>query len=605
MLRPPARPVSRGHSDRRKTVTMTQHSSQTRGGSARSEHPASRPARRASRHTGQPAASRTAQQRPAAQRPAQNEATDSMAARTDAPTFASLGVPEPIVHILADDGKTTAFPIQADTLPDTLRGRDVLGRGRTGSGKTLSFGIPLVSRLAGAVPGTEAAGRTRPGHPRALVLAPTRELATQIDDVIAPLADAYGLRSTTIFGGVKPHRQIQALESGVDIIVACPGRLEDLMHQGHVALDAIEITVLDEADRMADMGFLPAVTRILAATPGRGQRMFFSATLDNGIDRLVKRFLHDPILHSVDEASSPVSTMTHHVFEVSGSEEKKTVVRQLARGVGRRILFMRTKHHAKRLARQLTAAGIPAVDLQGNLSQNARERNLGAFESGRVHVLVATDVAARGIDVPEVELVVHVDPPTEHKAYLHRSGRTARAGHTGDVVTIVLPEERRDVKQMLRQAGIRATPVQVDADSPEVAELVGEVAPYVEPTTPVVAAPQPQKRQGRGKSRRRGDDGQARDGQGGRGGSGRGASGRGDSGRNGSSRGRDEAGRGGRNGRGQGGQGGGRGSDEGRGDRSQSRHGGRNGHGQGGRAPKRPQMGQLAGARGHQARRGR
>ncbi|MCD7100760.1 DEAD/DEAH box helicase [Pseudoclavibacter sp. 13-3] len=444
-------------------------------------------------------------------------------------TFAELGVPAPLVSVLEADGKTEAFPIQADTLPDTLRGRDVLGRGKTGSGKTLAFSLPLVSRLAGELAG----GKRRPGQPVALVLAPTRELATQIETVIEPLADAYDLRATTIFGGVKQQRQVSALKAGVDIVVACPGRLEDLMKQGFVSLDAVEITVLDEADHMADLGFLPAVTRILNATPKNGQRLLFSATLDNGIDKLANRFLHDPILHSVDEANSPVAKMTHHVFEVSSPDIKKAVVERLASGTGRRILFMRTKHHAKRLARQLTANGIPAVDLQGNLSQNARERNLAKFESGEVKVMVATDVAARGIDVPEVELVIHVDPPAEHKAYLHRSGRTARAGHQGDVVTICLPEQRRDLKGMLRQAKISVEPITVTAESPEVVELVGEAAPYVAPKPP--ETPEGNRRQGRGKSRRRRGDVQGsgqRDGSheshGGRGHSSHGADSRGD-----------------------------------------------------------------------------
>lgn len=421
---------------------------------------------------------------------------------TAAPTFASLGVPAPLVDVMAADGKTTAFPIQADTLPDTLRGRDVLGRGKTGSGKTLAFSLPMVARLVEL--GAQAV--RRPRSPLALILAPTRELATQIDDVIAPLAAAYQLRTTTIFGGVKQQRQVEALRRGIDIVVACPGRLEDLMHQGYVTLDAIAITVLDEADLMADLGFLPAVTRILNATPQSGQRMLFSATLDNGIDKLANRFLNNPIMHSVDEANSPVAAMTHHVFELASADQKTEVVRALASGTGRRILFMRTKHHAKRLAKQLTNSGIPAVDLQGNLSQNARERNLGRFERGEVNVLVATDVAARGIDIPAVELVIHVDPPTEHKAYLHRSGRTARAGHAGDVVTICLPEQRRDVRSMLRQAKIRVTPISVTATSPEVQRLVGEVAPYVRPEPPVVHG-QGQRRKPQQASRRSGGNG--------------------------------------------------------------------------------------------------
>ncbi|HEY6801850.1 MAG TPA: DEAD/DEAH box helicase, partial [Agromyces sp.] len=254
-------------------------------------------------------------------------------------TFGTLGVPQPLVAALAAEGKTTAFPIQVDTLPDTLAGRDVLGRGKTGSGKTLAFSIPMVARLGGALAG----GSRRKGRPLGLVLAPTRELATQIDAVLAPLAKAYGLTTTTIFGGVNQNRQVQALNAGVDIIVACPGRLEDLMKQGYAHLDAIEITVIDEADHMADLGFLPVVTRILNATPSGGQRLLFSATLDNGVDKLVNRFLQNEVLHSVDEAHSPVAAMTHHVFLAAGTDAKKDLVTVLASGTGRRILFMRTK----------------------------------------------------------------------------------------------------------------------------------------------------------------------------------------------------------------------------------------------------------------------
>ncbi|WP_144711535.1 DEAD/DEAH box helicase [Curtobacterium pusillum] len=385
--------------------------------------------------------------------------------------FSDLGVPAPMAAVLAQQGKETAFPIQADTLPDSLKGKDVLGRGRTGSGKTIAFAIPLAARLA-ANPRQRRAGR-----PRALVLAPTRELATQIDATLAPLAKAMGLNTTTIFGGVGQGRQVDALRGGVDVVVACPGRLADLMQQGHVKLDAIEVTVLDEADHMADMGFLPGVTKIMQATPEQGQRLLFSATLDNGVDKLVKKFLHNPVMHSVDDETSPVEAMTHHLFEVADADAKKDLVRTLASGTGRRILFMRTKHHAKRLAKQLSSQGIPAVDLQGNLSQGARERNLAKFSSGEALVLVATDVAARGVHVDNVELVVHVDPPTEHKAYLHRSGRTARAGSSGDVVTVTMPAERRDVAQMMRAAAIKVTPQQVTANSPAVTTLVGEVAP--------------------------------------------------------------------------------------------------------------------------------
>jgi superfamily II DNA/RNA helicase len=434
-------------------------------------------------------------------------------------TFASLGVPNALAEALAAQGKTEPFPIQADTLPDTLAGRDVLGRGKTGSGKTLAFSIPMVARLAG-----QLAGNRKPGRPRGLILAPTRELATQIAVAIEPLAAAYKLKVTTIFGGVSQGRQVSALNAGVDIVVACPGRLEDLMKQRHVSLDGVQITVLDEADHMADLGFLPVVTRILAATPQKGQRLLFSATLDNGVDKLVKRFLTDQVTHSVDEATSHVEAMTHSVFEVDGVEAKKKLVQQLASGTGRRILFMRTKHQARKLAKQLTEAGIPSVDLHGNLSQAARDRNLLAFSSGTARVLVATDVAARGVHVDDVQLVVHVDPPAEHKAYLHRSGRTARAGSAGDVVTVVLPEQRKDTAVLLRKAAITVTPVRVTADSPQVAELVGEQARYVEPAPK--AAPQPQ-RQGTPRPRNGAP----------RGGSARGGSARGGSARGGSARG--------------------------------------------------------------------
>jgi superfamily II DNA/RNA helicase len=392
-------------------------------------------------------------------------------------SFGALGVPAPLVAVLAAQGIDSPFPIQVDTLPDTLSGRDVLGRGKTGSGKTLAFAIPMIARLGGKLAG----GQRRPGRPLALILAPTRELATQITVALTPLADVYGLKSVTIFGGVSQQRQVAALKAGVDIVVACPGRLEDLMKQGFVSLDAVEISILDEADHMADLGFLPVVTRIMDKTPQSGQRMLFSATLDNGVDRLVKKYLHNEVLHSVDEATSHVSAMTHHVFEVDSVESKHLLVEKLASGTGRRILFMRTKHHAKKLAKQLTDAGIPSVDLHGNLSQVQRDRNLASFAAGDTRVLVATDVAARGVHVDDIELVIHVDPPAEHKAYLHRSGRTARAGKEGEVVTIVLPTQRRDTAALLKKAEITVTPQQVTADSAAVTALVGDVAAWVKP----------------------------------------------------------------------------------------------------------------------------
>lgn len=402
-------------------------------------------------------------------------------------SFADLGVPADLVAALAGMDRTTAFPIQAATLPDTMGGRDVLGRGRTGSGKTLAFSIPLVARLQ------ESGLRAQPKRPRALVLAPTRELATQIRATLEPLATAAGLRTTVVFGGVGQNPQVAALRKGVDVLIACPGRLEDLIGQGHCDLGAIEVTVLDEADHMADLGFLPGVKRIMDRTPERGQRMLFSATLDNGVDVLVRRYLHDPVTHSVDSASAPPPAMTHHVLAVS-RDHKNDVVRELASGTGRRLLFTRTKHQARKLAKQLTASGVPAVDLHGNLSQNARERNLAAFTEGGTRVLVATDIAARGIHVDEIELVVHVDPPAEHKAYLHRSGRTARAGAAGVVVTVMTPDQNRDVADLVRLAKIRPTTTSVAPGHAALAALVGEVAPHVTP----VAAPPAQSSGGRG-----------------------------------------------------------------------------------------------------------
>jgi superfamily II DNA/RNA helicase len=411
-------------------------------------------------------------------------------------SFADLGVPTALVARLAGQGITDPFPIQTATLPDSLAGRDVLGRGRTGSGKTLAFALPLVVRLGSS---SRAARR----RPRGLVLCPTRELATQIDATLAPLAAASGLRTTTIFGGVSQSRQVAALDAGVDIVVACPGRLEDLLNQKLLTLDGVEITVLDEADHMADLGFLPGVKRILDRTPQGGQRMLFSATLDNGVDVLVRRYLTNPVHHSVDTAESPVTEMTHHVLEVADAAAKQAIVRQLAGGTGRRVLFMRTKHQAKKLTKQLAAEGIAAVDLHGNLGQSARERNLAAFGSGDANVLVATDIAARGIHVDDVELVVHVDPPAEHKAYLHRSGRTARAGAAGVVVTLVLPEQRADVRAMTRAAKITAQPRPVTPGDQTVTGLSGPQAPRRAVPAAAPAEPaRPSRPGGRGSSRR-------------------------------------------------------------------------------------------------------
>ncbi|BBY49221.1 RNA helicase [Mycolicibacterium arabiense] len=366
------------------------------------------------------------------------------------PTFSEFGLPTAVVNTLTAAGIEEAFPIQAATLPDSLAGRDVLGRGRTGSGKTYAFLLPLVARLA-ANPAPRKAGK-----PRALILAPTRELVTQIEASLAPLAAATGLNSVIVFGGVGAQPQIDKLRRGVDIVIACPGRLEDHVQQRHADLSAIEITILDEADHMADLGFLPPVKRLMDRTPKDGQRMLFSATLDGGVDVLVKRYLHNPIVHSVDSEQSPVSAMVHHVLHVDNAS-RFDVLTDLAASPGQTIVFARTKYGAKGLARKLNSAGVPAVELHGNLSQNARTRNLAAFSDGTAAVMVATDIAARGIHVDDVNLVVHADPPVEHKAYLHRSGRTARAGADGTVVTLMLDDQVSDVRSLTRKAGVNAT----------------------------------------------------------------------------------------------------------------------------------------------------
>jgi superfamily II DNA/RNA helicase len=394
-------------------------------------------------------------------------------------SFTDLGVPAAMADLLGREGIIDPFPIQTATLPDSLAGRDVLGRGRTGSGKTLAFALPLVTRLASS--GTS----TRPTKPRGLVLVPTRELANQVLAVVEPLARTAGLTVMTIFGGVGQNPQVRALRAGTDIVIACPGRLEDLVGQGHCDLGSVEITVLDEADHMADLGFLPGVRRLMDRTPKVGQRLLFSATLDRGVDVLVKRYLSNPVTHQVDPVETRSTDMVHHVFTVA-SGDKAAIVRDLAAGRGRSVLFTRTKHQAKKLAKQLTESGIPAVDLHGNLSQSARERNLAAFSEGTSRVLVATDIAARGIHVDEVALVVHVDPPAEHKAYLHRSGRTARAGAAGIVVTIATADQSRDVTALTRQAGISPTFTRVQPGSVEVARLRGEQAAHV---TPAPVAP--------------------------------------------------------------------------------------------------------------------
>ena len=395
---------------------------------------------------------------------------DSIPTPTTQPsTFASLGVPASLVAVLTKSGITVPFPIQAATLPDALAGRDILGRAQTGSGKTLGFSLPLVARLSD--------GHTMACRPRGLILVPTRELAAQVQAVLAPLAHAAGLKVTAIFGGTSQNPQVAALRNRADIVVACPGRLADLIEQGHCQLGDVEITVLDEADHMADLGFLPVVRRLLEATPSDGQRMLFSATLDGAVDVIARRFLHRPARHSVDADSKPPE-ITHHLLTVTPSD-RVGVIATLASGEGRVLIFTRTKHGARKLVRQLALAGTLATELHGNLTQGARTRNLAAFASGEVRALVATDIAARGIHVDGIELVVHADPPTEHKAYTHRSGRTARGGAEGTVVTVQTAAQVAEVRTLMRKAGVSPRTSLAGPGSAVLREIAGPPAKRV------------------------------------------------------------------------------------------------------------------------------
>ena len=379
-------------------------------------------------------------------------------------SFAQLGLHSALVEYLNHAGITTPFPIQVATIPDAIAGRDVLGRGRTGSGKTLSFTLPLLTRLA------ESNRRRQPNKPRALILVPTRELANQVNEVIMPLAKALGMFTTTIYGGVGYGGQLTALRKGVDIVVACPGRLVDHLNSRNINFSEVEVTVLDEADHMAELGFLQHVEEILRQTPEDSQRLLFSATLDRGIDRLVRNYLHNPVTHEVDSEQSPVDAMSHHVLHIR-NDDRFGVLKSLCAAPGKTLVFTRTKHGAARLAEQLMKAGVPSVELHGNLSQAARARNLSAFSSGRADTLVATDIAARGIHVDDIALVIHADPPEEHKAYLHRSGRTARAGATGTVITLMTDNQRRNVRALTKSAGIEPTTTRVTPEDDFLAEL--------------------------------------------------------------------------------------------------------------------------------------
>ncbi|MGC5236038.1 DEAD/DEAH box helicase [Streptomyces albogriseolus] len=397
------------------------------------------------------------------------EDTDTTAAETAAPelTFADLGLPEGVVRKLAQNGVTSPFPIQAATIPDALAGKDILGRGRTGSGKTLSFGLPTLAQLAG--------GRTEKHKPRAVILTPTRELAMQVADALQPYGDVLGLKMKVVCGGTSMGNQIYALERGVDVLVATPGRLRDIINRGACSLENVEIAVLDEADQMSDLGFMPEVTELLDQVPAGGQRMLFSATMENEIKTLVDRYLDSPVSHEVDAAQGAVTTMSHHILVVK-PKDKAPVTAAIASRKGRTIIFVRTQLGADRVAEQLRDSGVKADALHGGMTQGARTRTLADFKDGYVNVLVATDVAARGIHVDGIDLVLNVDPAGDHKDYLHRAGRTARAGRTGTVVSLSLPHQRRQIFRLMEDAGVDATRHIIQggaAFEPEVAEITG------------------------------------------------------------------------------------------------------------------------------------
>ncbi|MFI9258908.1 DEAD/DEAH box helicase [Streptomyces sioyaensis] len=415
--------------------------------------------------------------------------------------FDELDMPQPLLAALGAEGVTVPFPIQAATLPNSLAGRDVLGRGRTGSGKTLAFGLALLARTAGQ--------RAESRRPLAVVLVPTRELAQQVTDALTPYARALALRLATVVGGMSIGRQAGALRDGAEVVVATPGRLRDLIARGDCRLDRVAITVLDEADQMTDMGFMPQITALLDLMPADGQRLLFSATLDRNVDALVRRYLHDPVVHSVDPSAGAVTTMEHHLLHVHDADKHATTTEIAARD-GRVIMFLDTKHAVDRLTRHLLKSGVRAAALHGGKSQPQRTRTLAQFKEGHVTVLVATNVAARGIHVDDLDLVVNVDPPTDHKDYLHRGGRTARAGESGSVVTLVLPHQRREMDRLMADAGITPQTAKVRSGEAELSRITGARAPSGIPV--ILAAPAAQQNAPRttASRRRRGGSGRGR-----------------------------------------------------------------------------------------------
>ncbi|WP_017572240.1 DEAD/DEAH box helicase [Nocardiopsis halotolerans] len=405
--------------------------------------------------------------------------------------FADMDLPGPLSAKLAELGMEKPFPIQAETLPNSLAGRDVLGRGRTGSGKTLAFGLSVLSRLSGRT--------ASPRQPLAVVLVPTRELAQQVTGALSPYARAVRLRVSTVVGGVSIGRQAGALRRGTEVVVATPGRLADLLERGDCRLDQVEVSVLDEADQMTDMGFMPQVTHLLDRTLPHGQRMLFSATLDRNVDRLVRRYLHDPVVHSVDPSTGAVTTMEHHVLHVAEDDKRATATRIAARE-GRVIMFLDTKRAVDKLVSHLLANGVRAGGLHGGKSQQQRTRTLEQFRDGRTTALVATNVAARGIDIADLDLVVNVDPPQDHKDYLHRGGRTARAGASGSVVSLILPRQRWAMSRLLNTAGVTASTTSVHSEEAELSRVTGARTP---PGTPVTIPAPAVRRSGTPHGRRR------------------------------------------------------------------------------------------------------
>ncbi len=385
-------------------------------------------------------------------------------------TFESLGVSTELTKALADEGIVSAFPIQALTVADALAGRDVCGKAKTGSGKTLAFGVPLLQRAKATRDSRGSLSAARPARPLALVLLPTRELAVQVHDVLAPLAQKLGLRAVAVYGGADIDRQVAKLRKGADVVIATPGRLIDLGDRGEVAVDGLETLVLDEADRMADMGFMPQVEWVLRRLDQDHQTLLFSATLDGAVDRLVKRYLTDPVFHEVASSTQTVTLMEHRFLQVHQMDKVK-VAAAICRGLDKSLLFVRTKRGADRLVENLTKEGVRAAAIHGDLRQANRERALSDFSNGKLPVLVATDVAARGLHIEGVDAVIHFDPPEDHKAYLHRSGRTARAGKAGVVVSLSLWNQLVEMEVIQRRLGLRIPIVEMFSNDPRLADL--------------------------------------------------------------------------------------------------------------------------------------